>query len=78
MRSENIANILQEFFNKQLEEELSAHPELQGLEEAGKDGSVAPSGSGGTPQPSGTRIKLISSSNREQNGGSTAAQSDED
>jgi len=39
---------------------------------------VAPSGSGGTPQPGGTRIKLISSSAKEANGGSTAAQSDEE
>ena len=67
----------QEFFNSKYQEELTAHPELQELEEGGKDSSVAPSGSGGTPQPSGTRIKLISSGSREPNGGgSTAAQSD--
>ncbi|KAL6403887.1 putative component of SWI/SNF global transcription activator complex [Ilyonectria robusta] len=63
---------------KTMQEHLTTHPELQELEDGGKDSSVAPSGSGGTPQPSGTRIKLISSSSREQNGGSTAAQSDED
>lgn len=55
-----------------------AHPELQELEEGVKDSSVAPSGGGGTPQPSGTRIKLISSGSKEANGGSTAAQSDEE
>lgn len=72
------AKTMQEFFNAKYEEHLRTHPELQELEDGGKDSSVAPSGSGGTPQPSGTRIKLISSSSREQNGGSTAAQSDED
>jgi ATP-dependent helicase STH1/SNF2 len=78
------AKTMLEHFNAKYQEELVAHPELQELEEGGKDSSVAPSGSGGTPQPSGTRIKLISSASkeqreqREQNGGSTAAQSDED
>jgi len=74
------AKTMDEFFKTKYQEELSAHPELQELEDAAKAGSAAPSGSGGTPQPSGTRIKLISSSHRdrETNGGSTAAQSDED
>ncbi|KAF5668906.1 putative component of SWI SNF global transcription activator complex [Fusarium heterosporum] len=72
------AKVMNEFFNSKYQEQLAAHPELQELEEGAKDSSVAPSGSGGTPQPSGTRIKLISSSAREANGGSTAAQSDEE
>ncbi|KAF9771133.1 hypothetical protein IL306_011235 [Fusarium sp. DS 682] len=72
------AKVMNEFFNSKYQEELAAHPELQELEEGGKDSSVAPSGSGGTPQPSGTRIKLISSGSKEANGGSTAAQSDEE
>lgn len=74
----SVLTVGQEFFNAKYQEHLATHPELQELEDGGKDSSVAPSGSGGTPQPSGTRIKLISSSSREQNGGSTAAQSDED
>ncbi|KAM0347147.1 hypothetical protein ACHAPU_005087 [Fusarium lateritium] len=72
------AKVMNEFFNSKYQELLAAHPELQELEEGAKDSSVAPSGSGGTPQPSGTRIKLISSGAREANGGSTAAQSDEE
>ncbi|KAF7546962.1 hypothetical protein G7046_g9153 [Stylonectria norvegica] len=72
------AKVMEEFFNTKYQEELVAHPELQEIEDGGKDDSVAPSGSGGTPQPTSTRIKLISSSSREPNGGSTAAQSDED
>ncbi|KAI5465669.1 chromatin remodeling complex SWI/SNF, component SWI2 and related ATPase [Mariannaea sp. PMI_226] len=81
------AKTMQEFFNNKYQEELAAHPELVELEEGGKDSSVAPSGTSSTPQPSGTRIKLISSSSKEQreqkeqkeqNGGSTAAQSDEE
>ncbi|KAM5375918.1 hypothetical protein ACJZ2D_005708 [Fusarium nematophilum] len=72
------ARVMEEFFISKYQEALAAHPELQELEDGGKDSSVAPSGSGGTPQPSGTRIKLISSSSREPNGGSTAAQSDEE
>ncbi|KAJ4170092.1 transcriptional regulator [Fusarium falciforme] len=72
------AKIMEEFFNTKYQEEMAAHAELQELEEGGNESSVAPSGSGGTPQPSGTRIKLISSSSREPNGGSTAAQSDEE
>ncbi|KAK7430039.1 transcriptional regulator [Neonectria magnoliae] len=72
------AKTMQEFFNTKYQEQLAAHPELQELEGGGKDSSLAPSGSGSTPQPTGTRIKLISSSSREPNGGSTAAPSDED
>ncbi|CAM1505308.1 Fc.00g109450.m01.CDS01 [Cosmosporella sp. VM-42] len=72
------AKTMDEFFTSKYQAELAAHPELQELEDVGKDSSVAPSGSGGTPQPSGTRIKLVSNSSREKNGGSTAAQSDED
>jgi ATP-dependent helicase STH1/SNF2 len=72
------ANTMKEFFDKKYEWELAAHAELQELENGGKPGSAAPSASGGTPQPSGTRIRLISSGAREANGGSTAAQSDEE
>lgn len=58
---------------------MEAHPELQDLEDGGKAGSAAPSGSGGTPQPSGTRIKIISSSTREAaNGAKSSVQSDEE
>jgi ATP-dependent helicase STH1/SNF2 len=72
------AKTMKEFFDKKYEEQLAAHPALQELEEGGKPESAAPSASGGTPQPSGTRIRLIPSGSREPNGGSTAAQSDED
>ncbi|KAF4417734.1 component of SWI SNF global transcription activator complex [Fusarium acutatum] len=72
------AKVMNEFFNSKYQEELVAHPELQELEEGVKDSSVAPSGGGNTPQPSSTRIKLISSGSKEANGGSTAAQSDEE
>lgn len=57
---------------------MDAHPELAELEEGSKTGSVAPSGNGDTPQPSGTRIKLISSSSRAETANSTAPQSDQD
>jgi ATP-dependent helicase STH1/SNF2 len=70
--------LLQEFFKARYQDELDANPELQELEEGGKTASSVASGSAGTPQSSGTRIKLISSSTREANGGTTAPQSDED
>jgi ATP-dependent helicase STH1/SNF2 len=57
---------------------MDAHPELQELEDSIKTESAAPSVSGGTPQPSTTRIKLISSASREVNGASTAAASEEE
>ncbi|ODA79984.1 hypothetical protein RJ55_02942 [Drechmeria coniospora] len=75
------AKTMAEFFSTKLDEELEAHSELQELEEGGgKQGSAAASGSGGTPQPGGTRIKIISSSAREAaaNGSRPSAQSDED
>ncbi|KAH7328441.1 SNF2 family N-terminal domain-containing protein [Stachybotrys elegans] len=72
------AKTMEEFFNAKYQEELSAHPILQELEDGSKVNSAAPSATGGTPQPSGTRIKLISSSSRDANGGSTAVQSDEE
>ncbi|KAG6002460.1 hypothetical protein E4U21_003026, partial [Claviceps maximensis] len=55
-----------EFFTKKMQEEFDAHPELQELENGGsKAESIAPSGNGeSTPQPTGTRIKIISSSIR--------------
>lgn len=65
-----------------MQEELDAHPELQELEYGGgsKAGSAALSGNGeSTPQPSGTRIKIISSTARNSetaNGSKSAAQSD--
>jgi hypothetical protein len=67
-----------------MKEELEKHPALQDLEDGStKDGSVPPSVSAGTPQATSTapRIKLVSSSangTKESNGGSAAAQSDED
>ncbi|RCI11657.1 hypothetical protein L249_7211 [Ophiocordyceps polyrhachis-furcata BCC 54312] len=51
------ARTMEEFFNSKFAEELEAHPELAEVE----SGSVAPSGSGGTPQPGGTRIRIVSS-----------------
>ena len=58
---------------------MEARSELQDLEDGAKAGSAAPSGSGGTPQPSGTRIKIISSSAREAaNGVKSSIQSDEE
>ncbi|OAQ89205.1 SNF2-family ATP dependent chromatin remodeling factor snf21 [Purpureocillium lilacinum] len=78
------AKTMDEFFTAKYREELEAHPELQELENGGKAGSAAPSGNGGTPQPSGTRIKIISSSAREAaaaaaaNGSKTNGQSDEE
>ncbi|KAK5990117.1 Chromatin structure-remodeling complex subunit snf21 [Cladobotryum mycophilum] len=72
------AKTMNEFFVKKYQEELDAHPELVDLEESGKAESVAPSAGGGTPQPSGTRIKIISSAARETNGARSAAQSDEE
>ncbi|KAK0765644.1 hypothetical protein N5P37_001581 [Trichoderma harzianum] len=72
------AKTMDEFFTQKYQEELDAHPELLELEEGGKAGSAAPSGNGSTPQPSGTRIKIISSAAREANGARSAAQSDED
>ncbi|UKZ63307.1 uncharacterized protein TrAtP1_004537 [Trichoderma atroviride] len=71
------AKTMDEFFTKKYQEELDAHPELLDLEPS-KAGSAAPSGNGSTPQPSGTRIKIISSAAREANGARSAAQSDED
>jgi ATP-dependent helicase STH1/SNF2 len=72
------AKLMQESFNNKFQELLSEQPVLQELEDGGKSESAAASLNGGTPQPSGTRIKLISNSHRESNGGSTAAQSDEE
>ncbi|KAJ5009827.1 Chromatin structure-remodeling complex subunit snf21 [Colletotrichum sp. SAR 10_99] len=81
------AQVLQKFFHAELEKELEKHSELRELESeiaANKEGSAAPSASAsvGTPQPttSGTRIKLISSTNgtKEANGSANGAQSDED
>ncbi|KAF6820507.1 Chromatin structure-remodeling complex subunit snf21 [Colletotrichum sojae] len=80
------AQVLQKFFHEELDKELEKHPELRELESDGaKEGSAAPSASAsvGTPQPapSGTRIKLISSSSngaKETNGGSNGGQSDEE
>lgn len=69
---------MQEFFNKKYQEELDAHPELQALEEGGSGPSVTPSVAASTPQPSGTRIKIITNSNRESNGARSTAQSDEE
>lgn len=69
---------MQEFFNKKYQEELDAHPELQALEDGGPGPSVTPSVAASTPQPSGTRIKIITNSNRESNGPRSAAQSDEE
>ena len=72
--------IFQDFFKAKYQDLLDASPELQELEgEGSKSGSVAPSATTGTPQPSATRIKLNVNSNRETNGtASTAAQSDEE
>ena len=67
---------------------MEAHPELEELEEGGTTGSAAPSAAESTPQPSGTRIKIITSASRGAgagagsgagaNGASSAAQSDEE
>ncbi|KFH48894.1 Chromatin structure-remodeling complex subunit-like protein [Hapsidospora chrysogenum ATCC 11550] len=72
------AKAMDEFFKAKYQEELDAHPELAELEGGSKTGSVAPSGNEDTPQPSGTRIKLISSSSRAGTANSTAPQSDQD
>ncbi|KAK7225744.1 hypothetical protein V2G26_013747 [Clonostachys chloroleuca] len=72
------AKTMDEFFKARYEEELSAHPELAELEEDAKTESAPPSTSGGTPIPSGTRIKLISSSSRDVNGENSTPRSDED
>ena len=70
---------MQAFFKEKYEEELNAHVELQELEDGGKSSSVAPSGTSETPQPSGTRIKIISSAKKEEaNGSSDAATKHED
>ncbi|RDA89825.1 hypothetical protein CP533_6955 [Ophiocordyceps camponoti-saundersi (nom. inval.)] len=58
------ARTMEEFFNSKFAEELEAHPELAELEA----GSVAPSGSGGTPQPGGTRIRIVSTANGGRSG----------
>lgn len=70
------AKIMSEFFNKKYDEELAAHPELKELEEGAVGESAAPSTTDGTPQPSGTRIKIISSAAREANGARPAAPSE--
>ncbi|QPH01581.1 hypothetical protein C2857_005784 [Epichloe festucae Fl1] len=75
------AKTMDEYFTKKMQEELDAHPELQELEDGGsKAGSTTLSGNGeSTPQPSGTRIKIISSTARNSeaaNGSKSAAQSD--
>ena len=60
-------NSFQEFFNAQFQAELAKTPELQELEQLGdKVESEAPS-TNGTPQPAptGTRIRLVSSSAKE-------------
>lgn len=63
---------------------MNAHPELEELEEGGTTGSAAPSAAESTPQPSGTRIKIITSASRGAgagtgvNGARSAAQSDEE
>ncbi|KAH8176166.1 bromodomain-containing protein [Sarocladium implicatum] len=67
------AKIMDAFFKEKYEEELSAHAELQELEDGGKSSSVAPSGTSETPQPSGTRIKIISSAKKEEANGSNDA-----
>lgn len=72
------AKTMNDFFVKKYQEQLYANPVLQELEEGGKATSVAPSAAESTPQPSGTRIKIITSSAREANGARSAAQSDEE
>ncbi|KAI1324294.1 SNF2 family N-terminal domain-containing protein [Xylariaceae sp. FL0255] len=56
------ANMMEKFFNDTAQKEFSAHPELLDLEDpSGKDSSMAPTSSLGTPQPlaNTTRIKLV-------------------
>lgn len=64
--------MFQTFFKEKFQEELDTHSELRELENGGKSGSAAPSGASETPQPSGTRIKIISNSAREKEASSSA------
>ncbi|OAA78138.1 SNF2-family ATP dependent chromatin remodeling factor snf21 [Akanthomyces lecanii RCEF 1005] len=70
------AKTMNEFFTTKCQELMDANPGLQELEEGGKASSVAPSAAESTPQPSGTRIKIITSSAREANGARSAGQSE--
>ncbi|KAJ2971649.1 hypothetical protein NQ176_g7585 [Zarea fungicola] len=73
------AKTMNDFFTTRYQQQLEAHPGLLELEAGGKaSSSVAPSVADSTPQPSGTRIKIITSSAREGNGARSAAQSDEE
>ncbi|KAM3478541.1 hypothetical protein MY8738_005862 [Beauveria namnaoensis] len=72
------AKTMAEFFAAKYQEQMETFPALQELEEGGKASSVAPSAAESTPQPSGTRIKIITNSAREANGTRPAGQSDEE
>ncbi|KAK6950414.1 hypothetical protein Daesc_008742 [Daldinia eschscholtzii] len=73
------AIVMEKFFNDRAQEELNEHPELAELEDpSGKDSSVAPSTSAGTPQSSAntTRIKLVTNGASQGNAGIGGGQSD--
>ncbi|KAJ3498617.1 hypothetical protein NLG97_g993 [Lecanicillium saksenae] len=72
------AKTMTEFFNTKYQELLDANPGLLELEAGGKASSAAPSAAESTPQPSGTRIKIITSSSREANGARSVVHSDEE
>ncbi|KAM3430188.1 hypothetical protein NHJ13734_007855 [Beauveria thailandica] len=72
------AKTMAEFFAAKYQEQMETFPALQELEEGGKASSVAPSAAESTPQPGGTRIKIITNSAREANGTRPAGQSDEE
>ncbi|PFH60670.1 hypothetical protein XA68_10582 [Ophiocordyceps unilateralis] len=72
------AQTMEDFFHSRFAEELEAHPELAELEDGAAAGSVAPSGSGGTPQPGGTRIRIVSSGARDTANGGRLGLSDEE
>lgn len=67
-----LLTLLQQYFVKELEQELQEHPELNDLEDYGsqKDTSAPPTTTASTPQP---RIKLNLNSANNTNGGPSSA-----
>jgi len=65
--------------NSKVQDELNEHPELGDFEGSSRDGgSTAPTTSAGTPAAAPPKLKLNFNSSAYGNGGSSAAQSDEE
>ncbi|KAI1107285.1 chromatin remodeling complex SWI/SNF, component SWI2 and related ATPase [Jackrogersella minutella] len=73
------AIVMEKFFNARAQEEINMHPELGELEDpSGKDSSVPPTTSAGTPQSSAntTRIKLVTNGANQSSMGAGGSLSD--